>query len=112
MLTRDRIKNIPFSRPVDLTRLVRYRKGTVVSRSLAQNDRISMTLFAFDRGEELRSHVASGDVMVHVLEGEVLLNIAGKDVTAGPGQVVVIPAAVPHEITAATRATLLFTVVE
>jgi len=111
MLTRERIKNVPFSRPVEVSRLVRHRKGKVVSRPLARNSHVDITLFALDQGEELGSNAVHGDVMVHVLEGEVRLNIGGKEVQSGPGQMVVMPADVPHTVKAAAPAKLVFTVV-
>ncbi|UCH06906.1 MAG: cupin domain-containing protein, partial [Deltaproteobacteria bacterium] len=73
------IKNIPFSEPHLLVNLVDYEKGRVVSRTFAQNDAVSLTLFAFDQGEGLSTHAAPGDAMVQVLDGEVSLTIGGKE---------------------------------
>ena len=73
---------------------------------------MSLTLFAFDRGEGLSTHAASGDAMVQVLDGEVLLNIGGKDVNAKAGEVVVMPANVPHSVTAVRRFKMLLIVVK
>ena len=106
------IKNITFSEPHVLVDLVDYEKGQVVSRTLAQNKGLSLTLFAFDEGEGLSTHAASGDAMVQVLDGQVLLNIGGKDVVAGAGEVVVMPADVPHSVTAVKQFKMLLTVVK
>jgi len=64
------IKNITFSEPQVIAELVDYEEGRVVSRTLAQNKCVSITLFAFEVGEGLSTHSAPGDAMVQVLDGE------------------------------------------
>ena len=108
----DLIKNISFSEAHVLANLVDYEEGRVVSRTLAQHKGLSLTLFAFDKGEGLSTHEAPGDAMAHVLDGEVLLNIGGKDVTAKAGEVVVMPANVPHSVTAVKPFKMLLTLVK
>ena len=108
----DLIKNIEFSETHNLADLVGYEEGRVVSRTFAQNPTLSLTLFAFDTGEGVSTHTAPGDAMVHVLDGEAVVNIDGKEVTAGAGQVVVMPANVPHSVTAVQRFKMLLTVVK
>jgi len=106
------IKNIDFSEVHNLTDLVDYEGGRVVSRTLAQNPTLSLTLFAFDAGEGVSTHTAPGDAMVHVLDGEAVANIDGKEMIANAGQVVVMPADVPHSVTAVQRFKMLLTVVK
>lgn len=111
MEARGRIKNIPFSAPLELADLVSYRPGRVVNRTLLKNDRLSIVLYAFGRGDGFDTYAASGDTMVQVLDGDVFFNIGGKEVTCGPGQMVVIPADIPHTVTAIKRSKVLLTVV-
>jgi quercetin dioxygenase-like cupin family protein len=106
------IKNITFSEPLDLVDQVAYAPGQVVSRTLAQNEALSITLFAFDQGEGLSGHSAPGDAMVLVLDGRATVTIADKTVTVGPGQVVIMPAQVPHALNAEERFKMLLTVVK
>jgi len=106
------IKNIDFSEVHNLGDLVDYEEGRVVSRTFAQNPTLSLTLFAFDAGEGVSTHTAPGDAMVHVLDGEAVVNIDGNEMTAGAGQVVVMPADVPHSVTAVQRFKMLLTVVK
>ena len=106
------IKNIPFSEPHALVDLVDYEKGRVVSRTFAQNEGLSLTLFAFDKGEGLSTHAASGDAIVQVLDGKVSLNIGGKEVLAKTGEIVVMPADVPHSVNALESFKMLLTVVK
>jgi len=106
------IKNIPYSEPHVLVDLVDYEKGRIVSRTFAQNEGLSLTLFAFDEGEGLSTHAAPGDAMVQVLDGEVMLTIGGKEVVAKAGEVVVMPADVPHSVNATKPFKMLLTVVK
>lgn len=106
------IKNIPFAEPQGLVDLVDYQKGRVVSRTFAQNKYMSLTLFAFDEGEGLSTHSASGDAFVQVLDGEALITIGGKELRVKTGEVVVMPASVPHALHAATRFKMLLIVVK
>ena len=106
------IKNIEFSEPQKLADLVNYEDGRVVSRTFAQNPALSLTLFAFDTGEGVSTHTAPGDAMVQVLDGEATVNIDGQEMTVGPGEVVVMPANVPHAVTAVQRFKMILTVVK
>ena len=106
------IKNISFSEPHVLVDLVDYKQGQVVSRTFAQNENISLTLFAFDSGEGLSTHAAPGDAMVQVLDGEVKLTIGNEEVIAKAGEIVVMPATIPHSVNAEKRFKMLLVVVK
>ena len=106
------IKNIILSEAHTLVDLVNYEEGRIVSRTFAQNKGLTLTLFAFDKGEGLSTHAAPGDAMVHVLDGKCMLNIGGKEVVAETGEVVVMPANIPHSVNAVERFTMLLTVVK
>ena len=106
------IKNIAFSEAHGLVDLVDYEEGRVVSRTFAQNPALSITLFAFDKGEGVSTHTAPGDAMLQVLDGQALVNIDGKEMTVGAGEVVVMPANIPHSVNAVERFKMLLTVVK
>jgi quercetin dioxygenase-like cupin family protein len=106
------IKNIPFSTPVDIAGLVDYEEGRVVSRTLSSKPYVNITLFAFDKDEEISAHTSPGDAMIQVLDGEALINIGGKKIKATTGQVVVMPANVPHSVRASSQFKMLLTVVK
>ncbi len=106
------IKNITFSDVHNLAELVDFAEGRVVSRTFAQNPSLSITLFAFDKGEGVSTHTAPGDAMLQVLDGEAAVNIDGKEMTVCAGQVVVMPANVPHSVTGVERFKMLLTVVK
>ncbi len=106
------IKNIPFSQPVDLAQLVEYKEGSVISRTLSAKPHVNITLFAFDAGEEISAHTSPGDAMVQVLDGDAIVTIDGEKIDVSTGQVVVMPANVPHAVSASSRFKMLLTVVK
>lgn len=93
----------------DLATLVKYSPGSIVSRTLAENKAGTLTLFAFDADQGLSEHSAPYDAVVQVLDGAVDLLIGGKPVRAEAGQLVVMPANVPHALKAVTRFKMLLT---
>jgi quercetin dioxygenase-like cupin family protein len=105
------LKNIDFEKALELGALVAYQEGQVVSRTLAQNDAVSVTLFSFDEGEEISSHKSEGDAMVTVLEGSARVTIGGAPHTVIAGQTIVMPAGVPHAVAADARFKMLLVVV-
>jgi quercetin dioxygenase-like cupin family protein len=106
------IKNIPFAQAVNINELVDYEEGRVVSRTLSSKSHVNITLFAFDKGEEISAHTSPGDAMVQVLDGQALINIDGEKINAAAGQVVVMPANVAHSVFASSRFKMLLTVVK
>lgn len=92
---------------VSLASLVEYGEGAVVSRTLAKGEGGTLTLFAFDRGEELSEHSAPFDAWVQVLEGRALLTVGGQEVRAGTGEIVLLPAGVPHALRSESRFKML-----
>ncbi|MFH1113818.1 MAG: cupin domain-containing protein [Pseudomonadota bacterium] len=106
------LKNIEFSEPLVLANLVDYEEGRVVSRTFAQNKTLSLTLFAFDENEGLSSHTAAGDAFVYVLDGEATVTIGGKEVEVRGGEVIAMPAQVPHALHAHKRFKMLLVVVK
>ncbi len=63
------IKNIDHEKVLRLADEIAVQPGQIVSKTLAQNDAVSVTLFAFSQGEEIGTHDSTGDAFVHVLEG-------------------------------------------
>ena len=106
------IKNIVFAEAQRLVDLVDYTEGRVVSATFAQSPSVSITLFAFAKGEGVSTHTAPGDALLQVLDGEALVNIEGKEMTVAAGEVVVMPANIPHSVNAVERFKMLLTVVK
>lgn len=105
------MKNIEFEKALELGALVDYHEGQVVSRTLVQNDAVSVTLFAFDAGEEISSHKSGGDAMVTVLEGAARITIGGNQHQLDAGKSIVMPAGIAHAVAAEGRFKMLLVVV-
>ena len=83
---------------VELKNLVAYQEGQVVSKTLVQNDYVSVTLFSFDKGEEISTHASGGDAMVTVLEGTGKFTIGGDVFILKEGETIIMPKDVPHAV--------------
>jgi len=105
------LKNIEFERALELPSLVEYQAGQVVSRTLAQNKAVSVTLFAFWENEEISSHSSTGDAMVTVLEGVAQITIGERVHDVAEGETIVMPAGISHALEARERFKMLLTVV-
>ncbi|WP_315114657.1 cupin domain-containing protein [uncultured Clostridium sp.] len=105
------IKNIEFSKAFNMEDLVEYGEGKVISRTLSQGKASSVTLFAFDKNEEISSHSSSGDAMVYILDGEAQITIGDEIFNVKKGEVIVMPSQVPHALLATERFKMLLTVI-
>ena len=83
----------------------------MVSRTLAQNKALSLTVFAFDQGEGVSSHTVTADAFVQILEGEAAITIGDRKVRAKAGEVVAMPEGVPHSLKAEKRFKMLLFVI-
>lgn len=110
-MTQHFIKNIDFTKVIEMESLVDYQDGRVVSRTLAQGKPLSITLFAFDKGEEISSHSSGGDAMVYVLDGETEITIGEEKFNVKKGETIVMPAGVPHALLATERFKMFLVVV-
>ena len=105
------IKNITHEKVQTLTSLVNAEDGQIVSKTLAQNAHVSITLFAFSEGEEISTHDSDGDAMVLVLDGVGRFTVDGKDYQLSIGETLVMPAGKPHAVYAQESFKMLLTVV-
>lgn len=105
------MKNIAKAEVLRLADQVEYQDGQIVSKTLAQNDAVSLTLFAFEKGEEIGTHAAGGDAMVTVLEGTGRFTIDDKPHVLTEGQSIVMPVNIPHAVYGEERFKMLLTVV-
>ena len=107
----DGMKNISKAEVLTLRDQVAYQSGQVVSRTLAQNEHVSVTLFSFDKGEEISTHVSGGDAMVQVLEGTGRFTVDGVPHILHEGESIVMPAGFPHAVFGEERFKMLLTVI-
>lgn len=105
------IKNLEHSAVFPLAGQVSYLPGQIVSKTLAQNDAVSLTLFAFSAGEEISTHDSSGDAMVIVLDGVGEVTVDGEKFRLNAGESIVMPAKKPHAVFAPEDFKMMLTVV-
>ena len=91
-------KNIAKQEKISLKDQVVYQDGQVVSKTLVQNDLVSMTIFSFDTGEEISAHTASGDALVTVLEGKGRFTVGGEVFFLEAGDTLIMPKGIPHAV--------------
>ena len=92
------IKNLDKSTVLHLKEQIAYQPGQVVSRTLAQNEALSVTLFSFDKGEEISTHESGGDAFVTCLDGVGRITIDGVNYELREGDSIVMPARHPHAV--------------
>src|SRR5512144_2762247 len=91
--------------------LVGYQEGAVVSRTLINQKTGTVTLFAFDAGQELSEHTAPYDALVQVLDGETRITIAGRPFELKEGELIIMPANQPHAVYATKKFKMLLTMI-
>ena len=92
------IKNFNKAEVVALKEQVAYQEGQVVSKTMAQNDHVSVTLFSLDKGEEISTHESGGDAFVTCLDGVGRITIDGEEYILHEGESIVMPAKHPHAV--------------
>lgn len=105
------IKNIAKSEVLKLKEQVAYQDGQVVSKTLAQNGAVSVTLFSFDKDEEISAHKSGGDAFVTCLDGVGKITIDGTDYEIHEGESIVMPAGHPHAVYGKEKFKMLLVVV-
>ena len=91
-------KNIEKHTKLKLQDQVDYQKGQVVSKTLVQNDFVSVTIFSFDKGEEISTHASGGDAMVTVLDGKGRFTVGGEVFYLEKDESIIMPKDIPHAV--------------
>ncbi len=105
------MKNISKAEVLTLREQVAYQDGQVVSKTLVQNTAVSVTLFAFDKSEEISSHKSDGDAFVTCLDGVGKITIDGTEYILHEGESIVMPAGHPHAVFGEEQFKMLLVVV-
>ena len=103
-------RNIEKSTVIVLKDQIHYQDGQIVSKTFVQNNKISMTLFSFEKGEEISTHAAGGDAMVIVLEGTGRFTVDGVEYLVSEGQSIIMPKDIPHAVYGQERFKMLLLV--
>jgi quercetin dioxygenase-like cupin family protein len=107
----SKVKNIETSKILRLEEELTYQKGQVVSKTLVQNKNVSLTLFSFDKGEEISSHSSDGDALVTVLDGTGRFTVGDEVFILNKGDTLVMPNQVSHAVYGEEQFKMLLTVI-
>ncbi|NBH80255.1 cupin domain-containing protein [Clostridiaceae bacterium] len=105
------MKNIKKAEVLTLKEQIAYQEGQVVSKTLAQNSSVSVTLFSFDKGEEISTHESGGDAFVTCLDGTGKITIDEQEYILHEGESIVMPAGHPHAVFGEEQFKMLLVVV-
>ena len=108
---KEPMKNIVKGEALILKEQVDYQPGQVVSKTLAQNDAVSVTLFAFDKDEEISPHESGGDALVTCLDGVGRVTVDGVPHVLHTGESILMPARHPHAVYGQEQFKMLLVVV-
>ncbi len=109
--TNGKMKNISKAEVLTLKEQIAYQDGQVVSRTLVQNEAVSITLFSFAKGEEISTHESGGDAFVTCLDGVGKITIDGIEYLLHEGESIVMPAKHPHAVYGQEQFKMLLVVV-
>ncbi len=98
--------------PFSTADLVTYQDGAVISRTILQKKTGTVTLFAFDKDEELSEHTAPFDALLSVLDGQATISIHGKPHSVSAGETILLPANLPHAVHATRRFKMLLIMIK
>jgi quercetin dioxygenase-like cupin family protein len=104
-------KLLETSKPFDLKKLIEYGKDSIVSRTIAERKTGTLTVFAFDKDQGLSEHSAPFDAIVQVIDGTGEFIIGGKPVKASAGDILIMPAKIPHAVKAVKKFKMLLTMI-
>lgn len=108
---KEPMKNISKAEVLKLKEQIAFQNGQVVSKTLAQNSAVSVTLFSFAKGEEISTHESGGDAFVTCLDGVGQVTIDGKEYELLEGDSIVMPAGHPHAVFGKEQFKMLLVVV-
>lgn len=96
----------------NLSEMVNYQDGTVVSKEIIKKENGTVTLFAFDQGQGLSEHTAPFDALVYIVDGESKISIAGKPSNVKQGEIIIMPANKPHALQAVKKFKMLLVMIK
>jgi len=102
----------PSSQVLSVNGLIDYQEGSIVSRVILKSEAGNVTMFAFDKGQELSEHSAPYDALVEILDGEAEIRISGKPFILNSGEAIIMPANDPHAVLAVNKFKMLLTMLK
>lgn len=106
-------KNIEIAKALALKEEVLYVDKQVVSKTIVQTGNVNISIFSFDKGEEISAHSAPGDALVYVTEGQVTITIGDNDpAIVKEGEMILMPANIPHGLVANEKFKMMLIIVK
>ena len=102
----------PSSQILTVNGLIDYQDGSIVSRVILKSESGNVTMFAFDKGQELSEHSAPYDALVEILDGEAEIRISGKPFVLKSGEAIIMPANDPHALMAVKKFKMMLTMLK
>ena len=103
-------KNIEKNVKLNLRDQISYQPGQVVSKTLVQNDALSLTLFAFDKDEEISTHKSDGDAIVTVIDGKGKFTVGEDIFYLESNDTLIMPKDIPHSVYGEEKFKMILTV--
>lgn len=100
------------AKKANMAALVDYPTDAILSKTLIKKEIGTVTLFAFDKGQGLSEHTAAFDAMVHIMDGEAVISIDGKEHSLVAGEFIIMPANIPHAVEAREKFKMLLTMIK
>ncbi len=104
-------KELPKSEALNLTNSINYAEGAIVSKTIIKQAKGNVSLFAFDKGEELSEHTAPFDALVQIIDGSAEITIDGHPHQLSAGESIIMPANIPHALVAVTPFKMVLTMI-
>ena len=107
-----KMQTFEHSKSYPLADSVTYADGAIVSKIISKNEAGNLTLFSFDKGQNLSEHTAPFDAIIQVVEGEAKITINKKEYQVKAGELIIMPANIPHAVDAITPFKMLLTMLK
>ena len=97
---------------MDFTAKVEYSAEGIVSKRVLQKEKGNVSLFAFDKDQQLSEHSTPFDALIQVLDGKGRIIIDGKPFDLSTGESIIMPANIPHAVYAIDKFKMLLTMIK
>jgi len=97
---------------MDFAAKVEYSAEGIVSKRVLQKEKGNVSLFAFDKDQQLSEHSAPFDALIQVLDGKAKIMIDGNPYELTTGQSIIMPANIPHAVYAVEKFKMLLTMIK
>ncbi len=96
----------------NLAQEIEYSEGGIISKQVLKNQAGNVTLFSFDKGQGLSEHTAPFDALVQIVDGKAEITVGGVSHVLETGQMIIMPANIPHAVVAVEQFKMLLTMIK